>query len=63
MRKHQVFLALSLIVTTLLLIFPVKTITSQTQAVTITSSPNPLGSGARALNLGSSFIAVVDDAT
>lgn len=34
-----------------------------TQDVSIASSPNPVGSGARALGMGGSFIAVADDAT
>jgi len=34
-----------------------------TQQVQISSSPNPVGSGARALGMGGAFIAVADDAT
>jgi long-subunit fatty acid transport protein len=34
-----------------------------TQQVRISSSPNPVGSGARAVGMGSAFIAVADDAT
>lgn len=33
------------------------------QKVTIASSPNPVGSGARAMGMGGAFIAVADDAT
>ena len=33
------------------------------ERVEIPSSPNPVGSGARALGMGSAFIAVADDAT
>ncbi len=33
------------------------------QEVSISSTPNPLGSGARALGMGNAFIAVADDAT
>ncbi|MCP4713945.1 MAG: hypothetical protein GY868_02420, partial [Deltaproteobacteria bacterium] len=33
------------------------------QGVTISSSPNPVGSGARALGMGGAFIAIADDAT
>lgn len=33
------------------------------EALSITSSPNPVGSGARALGMGGAFIAVADDAT
>jgi len=33
------------------------------QRVEIPSSPNPVGSGARALGMGGAFIAVADDAT
>ena len=34
-----------------------------TQTVGIASSPNPVGSGARALGMGGAFIGVADDAT
>ena len=34
-----------------------------TQTVEISSSPNPVGSGARALGMGGAFIGVADDAT
>lgn len=34
-----------------------------TQQVQISSSPNPVGSGARALGMGGAFIAIADDAT
>ena len=33
------------------------------QDVTVASSPNPVGSGARAIGMGGAFIAVADDAT
>jgi len=33
------------------------------QTVEIGTSPNPVGSGARAMGLGNAFIAVADDAT
>jgi long-subunit fatty acid transport protein len=33
------------------------------QTITISSSPNPVGSGARALGMGGAFIGVADDAT
>lgn len=33
------------------------------ESVKVTSSPNPVGSGARALGMGGAFIAVADDAT
>ena len=33
------------------------------QTVEISSSPNPVGSGARALGMGGAFIGVADDAT
>ena len=36
---------------------------SWAQVVEIPSSPNPVGSGARALGMGGAFIAVADDAT
>jgi hypothetical protein len=34
-----------------------------TQQVRISSSPNPVGSGARAVGMGGAFIAIADDAT
>ena len=33
------------------------------QQVGISSSPNPVGSGARAMGMGGAFIAIADDAT
>ncbi len=36
---------------------------AQLPEINITSSPNPVGSGARALGMGGAFIAVADDAT
>ena len=36
---------------------------AQSPEISITSSPNPVGSGARALGMGGAFIAVADDAT
>ncbi|HOQ91235.1 MAG TPA: hypothetical protein PLX03_13920, partial [Candidatus Hydrogenedentes bacterium] len=36
---------------------------AQAQSLTITSAPNAVGSGARALGMGGAFIAVADDAT
>jgi long-subunit fatty acid transport protein len=36
---------------------------AQAPMIDITSSPNPVGSGARALGMGGAFIAVADDAT
>jgi len=45
-------------------VFTVSSAWSQiTQAVEISSSPNPVGSGARALGMGGAFIGVADDAT
>lgn len=47
-----------------LLIFPVSiTLAQPIPEVSIKSTPNPLGSGARALGMGNAFIAVADDAT
>lgn len=43
--------------------FPVKAPAGMAQSVGIASSPNPVGSGARALGMGGAFIAVADDAT
>jgi long-subunit fatty acid transport protein len=42
---------------------PVPAIGQTIQRIEIPSSPNPVGSGARALGMGSAFIAVADDAT
>jgi long-subunit fatty acid transport protein len=42
---------------------PVPAFGQTIQTVEIPSSPNPVGSGARALGMGSAFIAVADDAT
>ncbi len=36
---------------------------AQVPMIDITSTPNPVGSGARALGMGGAFIAVADDAT
>ena len=49
-------------------IFPVPphsrgVVLAQVPMVDVTSSPNPVGSGARALGMGGAFIAVADDAT
>lgn len=48
-------------VTVTILIFPVCVLAAA--RVDIPSSPNPVGSGARALGMGGAFIAVADDAT
>lgn len=61
-RRHGLgFLGLCLV----LLLCPASPSFSQqiTQQVRISSSPNPVGSGARALGMGGAFIAVADDAT
>lgn len=55
----KVVLALCLVV----LLCPCGPVSAQTSTVQITSSPNPVGSGARALGMGGAFIAVADDAT
>lgn len=43
------------------IVFPVSD--ARPQFISISSSPHPLGSGARALGMGNAFIAVADDAT
>jgi long-subunit fatty acid transport protein len=43
--------------------FPASAIGGAFESVEIPSSPNPVGSGARALGMGGAFIAVADDAT
>jgi long-chain fatty acid transport protein len=47
----------------LLLPLPCSVLAQVLQRVEIPSSPNPVGSGARALGMGGAFIAVADDAT
>jgi len=42
---------------------PANRVFAQAMSVDITSTPNPVGSGARALGMGGAFIAVADDAT
>ena len=42
---------------------PVSAFGQQLQRIEIPSSPNPVGSGARALGMGGAFIAIADDAT
>ena len=57
--------------TVILLIVPLFLIASMTelhayiiyQDISISSSPNPVGSGARALGMGGAFIGIADDAT
>lgn len=59
--KYNIYILIGLI---WFLLFPVSVATPQVfQQVTISSTPNPLGSGARAIGMGSAFIAVADDAT
>lgn len=38
-------------------------VTTLTQRIEIGSTPNPVGSGARALGMGQAFIGIADDAT
>ncbi len=53
-----------LISTVFFIVVPISVASAQfSQEVTITSTPNPLGAGARALGMGSAFIAMADDAT
>jgi len=44
-------------------IFPVMSLSQERETIEITSSPNPVGSGARAIGMGGAFIAIADDAT
>jgi len=53
----------SLIILFCFLVYPVTASAGMAQSVGIASSPNPVGSGARALGMGGAFIAVADDAT
>lgn len=46
-----------------ILLMPAPAWSQITQIVEISSSPNPVGSGARALGMGGAFIGVADDAT
>jgi len=59
-EKKTVFRLLQVVVagSVLLFCFPV-----MAQEIEFASSPNPVGSGARALGMGGAFIAVADDAT
>jgi hypothetical protein len=57
MKKIMFILALGIV-------FPCSIVLGQIQqTVEISSSPNPVGSGARALGMGGAFIGVADDAT
>lgn len=53
----------SLIILFCFLLYPASAWAGMAQSVGIASSPNPVGSGARALGMGGAFIAVADDAT
>jgi len=46
-----------------LILFCLFTFTAFSQSLEIASTPNPIGSGARATAMGSAFIAIADDAT
>ncbi|RLB88571.1 MAG: hypothetical protein DRH26_13320 [Deltaproteobacteria bacterium] len=57
-------LIIVLLVSALLTIFFAGGLHAQiAQTITISSSPNPVGSGARALGMGGAFIGIADDAT
>jgi len=51
------------IVLNILLLFSPIPINAQIRIIDIASSPNPVGSGARALGMGGAFIGIADDAT
>lgn len=60
--RYRIFILFGLL---FLFVFSTNQLKAQTlfQQVGIASSPNPVGSGARAVGMGSAFIAVADDAT
>lgn len=62
MVKYKIFIILFLLT---LLAFPNSKLQAATlfQQVGIASSPNPVGSGARAVGMGGAFIGIADDAT
>jgi len=62
-ENARLFLVLPLIGTIFFLIFSVTAAMAQVPSASFSSSPNPLGSGARVLGFGNAFIAVADDAT
>jgi len=59
--KNILFLFLSGIV--FFVFIPIKANSQVAQEVGFSGSPNPVGSGARALGMGGAFIGVADDAT
>lgn len=59
-RRHK---ALFLIVFLVAVYHLQNVVPAGAQSIQISSSPNPVGSGARALGMGGAFIAVADDAT
>jgi long-subunit fatty acid transport protein len=64
-RAHQLLRSLLLVLSCLVILLraPESPAFAQEGGIDFTSSPNPLGSGARALGMGGAFIAVADDAT
>ncbi|MFH0924782.1 MAG: outer membrane protein transport protein [bacterium] len=62
MKKYDVVFSIIFILT-LTLYSSVQASTTIYQQTNIASSPNPVGSGARAVGMGGAFIAIADDAT
>ena len=56
-------ISILLLLVLLNLMAPADSVPAEPQRIEIASSPNPVGSGARALGMGGAFIAVADDAT
>jgi long-subunit fatty acid transport protein len=50
-------------ISVVLILFFAATINAQVEPFSISSPPNPVGSGARAMGMGGAFVAVADDAT
>lgn len=64
MGKNRTFLGISAILSLLILFFShTSEAATLFQQVGIASSPNPVGSGARAMGMGGAFIGIADDAT
>lgn len=60
---YMIRLGVALLFSALCMVSMVQAAPQLIQDMRVGSSPNPLGSGARALGMGSAFIAVADDAT
>lgn len=63
LKSIMIIFLMCFVVIFICLVYPFGQTNAQQVNVEITSSPNPVGSGARALGMGGAFIAVADDAT